>query len=426
MTIHQAIASRGCGCDRHDMLHSLISIDEALARIAAHAGPVGRTEAVPLANAAGRILAQPVRSRSMAPAFDNAAMDGYAIARSALTGAGPWVLPVVARVPAGQAVTTSVAGGGAARIFTGAPIPHGADAVVMQEDVLRDGSVIHLSRRPEPGLNIRRAGSDMAKGATALDKGRRLGPRDIAACASAGAGILRVRRRLRVALLVTGDEVRRAGGARSAAQIWDVNTPMLTAGLAAAGVDLVATAHGADDLPGLVRQLSDMTAQADLVITTGGISVGEEDHVKPAVMALGGEVLFSGVAIKPGKPVSVGRIGKAHWLGLPGNPVSAFVTWQVFGLALVRALTGEGASTPTRRHVVTATAIHRKPGRCELRPATLAGFDAHGREVVEFEETTHSARVGLLSLADGLMFLPADAESLPAGALVEFQPFCQS
>ena len=153
--------------------------------------------------------------------------------------------------------------------------------------------------------------------------------------------------------------------------------------------------------------------------------MGEEDHVKPAVMALGGETLFSGVAIKPGKPVSVGRIGKAHWLGLPGNPVSAFVTWQVFGLALVRALSGEG-SIRTRRHVVTSSPIRRNPGRCELRPATLAGFDAHGREIVCFEDATHSARVGLLSAAQGLMFLPADAECLPAGALVEFQPFCQS
>jgi len=362
----------------------------------------------------------------MAPAFDNAAMDGYAIATSALTGTGPWEVSVATRIPAGREGTTPIAGAEAARIFTGAPVPHGADAVVMQEDVQRDGDAIHLFRRPEPGLNIRRAGSDMAKGATFLDMGQRLGPREIAACAAAGAGRVRVRRRLRVALLVTGDEVRRAGSAREAARIWDVNTPMLTACLAAMSVEGVASAHGGDNLSGIVRQLGDMAAQADLVITTGGISVGEEDHVKPAVMALGGETLFSGVAIKPGKPVTVGRIGKAHWLGLPGNPVSAFVTFQVFGTALIHALTGEGSGIPTRRHVVTASDIHRKPGRCELRPATLAGFDAQGREIVRFEEATHSARVRLLSRADGLIFLPADADCLPAGALVEFQPFCQS
>lgn len=201
---------------------------------------------------------------------------------------------------------------------------------------------------------------------------------------------------------------------------------MLTAALAAAGVEMVASAHGADDIEGLVRQLGEMAAQADLVITTGGISVGEEDHVKPAVARSGGETLFSGVAIKPGKPVSCGRIGGAYWLGLPGNPLSAYVTWQVFGTALVRGLTGERIAGATRRHVVTATAIHRKPGRCELRPATLAGFDAQGREVIRFDDTTHSGRVGHLPSADGLMFLPADAESLPAGALVEFEPFCRS
>lgn len=426
MTIHEAIASPGCGCDSADMLHALISIDEALARIAGHVAPVDRTEALLLDHAVGRILAQPVRSRSMAPAFDNAAMDGYAIATSTLAGAGPWVLPVVARVPAGQETVVSVDGAVAARIFTGAPVPTGADAVVMQEDVQRDGEVIHLSHRPMPGLNIRRAGSDMAKGATVLKKGRRLGPREIAVCAAAGAGVVRVQHKLRVALLVTGDEVRRAGNRREPAQIWDVNTPMMTAALASAGVEIVAATYGADNLSGLARQLGDMAAQADLVITTGGISVGEEDHVKSAFMAIGGETLFSGVAIKPGKPVSAGRIGAACWLGLPGNPVSAFVTWQVFGKALVQRLTGAVAQRPAHRHVVTGTAIRRKPGRCELRPATLAGFDTHGREIVCFEDATHSARVGPLSQADGLIFLPADIESLPAGALVEFQPFCQS
>lgn len=177
MTIHQPVTSPGCGCDRQDMIRPLISMDDALALIAAQAAPVRRTEAVALCSALGRILAQPVRSRSMAPAFDNAAMDGYAVATSALSGNGPWALRVVARVPAGQDASRAVAGRAAARIFTGAPIPEGADAVVMQEDVTREGEVIHLARRPAPGLNIRRAGSDMGKGATVLRKGQRLGPR---------------------------------------------------------------------------------------------------------------------------------------------------------------------------------------------------------------------------------------------------------
>ncbi|MEF2553319.1 gephyrin-like molybdotransferase Glp [Aurantimonas sp. A2-1-M11] len=424
--MHQAIASPGYGCDGQDTLKTLIGIDEALSRIAAHAKPVGGTEAVSLGQAVGRILADPVRSRSMAPPFDNAAMDGYAVVTSALMGNGPWVLPVVARVPAGEGTTKRLFGASAARIFTGAPIPEGADAVLMQEDVTRDGDVIQLHRRPAPGLNIRRAGSDMAAGAIVLNRGGRLGPREIAACAAAGAGIVRVRRRLRVALLVTGDEIREAGGSRAAAQIWDVNTPMLTAALSGACLDLVATAHGADNRSGLARQLDDLATRADLVITTGGISVGEEDHVKPVLAGLGGEIVFGGVAIKPGKPVSFGRIGSAFWLGLPGNPLAALVTWQVFGPALIRGLTGEAGSGPARRLVVTSAAIRRKPGRCELRPATLAGFDVHGRDVITFETATHSGRVGRLPQADGLMFLPSEAEYLPAQALVEFQPFCQT
>lgn len=426
MTIHQALAPQGCGCDRRDTHHPLISIDEALARIAAHVTPVRQTEAVPLQAAPGRVLAHPVKAWSEAPAFDNAAMDGYAIATSALQGNGPWQLRVVARVPAGQGTTKALSGAVAARIFTGAPVPEGADSVVMQEEVTRDGDVIHLCHRTSPGLNIRRAGSEMARGASVLNAGRLLGPREIAACAAAGAGIIRVRRRLRAALLVTGDEVRRAGGARGPAQIWDVNTPMLQATLAAAGVEIVTVAHGADNLAGLAHQLADMAAHADLVVTTGGVSVGEEDHVKPAFDAVGDETLFSGVAIKPGKPVSCGRIGTAFWLGLPGNPLSAFVTWQIFGMALIRGLAGDTSGAPARHHVVLSAAIRRKLGRCELRPANRTGFDAQGREIVRFENTTHSSRVGNLPLADGLIFLPADAESLPAGALVEFQPFCKS
>lgn len=426
MTIHHAIASPGCGCDGQDTPKPLICIDEALRLIAAHAAPTGRSEAVALARAAGRILARPVRSRSMSPPFDTAAMDGHAVAIADLTGDGPWTMPVTARVPAGQAETAPLARGCAARIFTGAPVPEGADAVMMQEEITRTGDRIEIHRRPPPGLNIRGAGSDMQAGETILAQGCRLGPRDIAVCAAAGAGVVRVRSRLRVALLVTGDEVRMAGASRSAAEIWDVNTPMLAAALTDAGLAVVATEHGADTPVGLARQLRDIAARADLVITTGGISVGEEDHVKPALASLGAEIVFSGVAIKPGKPVSIGRIGQATWLGLPGNPLSAYVTWQIFGLALVRGLTGEVGTDPARRHVVTATAIRRKPGCCELRPATRAGFDAQGREVVTFEAATHSGRVGHLPLADGLIFLPAEAETLPAGALVEFQPFCHA
>jgi molybdopterin molybdotransferase len=426
MTILHPIAQPGCGCDQRDAARPLLSIDAALGLVAASITVSQETDLLPLGQALGRVLASPVVSQALSPPFDNSAMDGYAVASATLTGDGPWVLDVAARVPAGKPALPLLPGLQAARIFTGAPIPLGADAVVLQEDCQRKGNHVRLKRRPTPGLNIRRAGSEMAAGVTLLDQGRRLGPRELAVCAAAGAATVRVHRRLRVALLVTGDEVRAAGTTRSGADIWDVNTPMLTAELTRPDIDLVAVKHGLDSIDGLFLQMAEMAASADIVITTGGISVGEEDHVKPVLKAMGGEVIFSGVAIKPGKPVSFGRIRGAAWLGLPGNPLSAFVTWKIFGITLVRQLTGAIDHRTQRRHVVTATAVSRKVGRCELRPARIIGFDGQGREVAAFAAETHSSQVRALPDADGLIFLPADCDVLPAGALVEFQPFCQT
>jgi molybdopterin molybdotransferase len=426
MTVRGAIAPPGCGCDRKASERKLTSSHDALACIAMIAAPIRETMEVTLDEAVGRILARPVWSRTMSPPFDNAAMDGYAIATGAMLGNGPWLLHVGERLRAGQEANTPLRGTMAARIFTGAPIPQGADAVVMQEDVRRRDQTIRIDQRPITGLNIRRAGSDLAKDALVLQEGCSLGAREISVCAAAGTSKVHVRRRVRVALLVTGDEIRQAGAARGEAHIWDVNTPMLRALLTRPDIEMVALETGVDSRDGLYLQLAEMAATADLLITTGGISVGGEDHVKPALKDMGADIMFSGVAIKPGKPVSFGQVRGASWIGLPGNPVSAFVTWHIFGTALVRALTGAAAKGSIRRHVVLASAIRRKPGRCEFRPAMLAGFDAKGREIVRFEEGMHSAEIGRLPLMDGLMFLPTDAENLPAGALVEFQPFCDS
>lgn len=417
------IASQSRGSDGHDIFRALISIDDALGLIRARTTAIEEAEDIPLEHALGRTLARPVTAVCMSPPFDNAAMDGYAVVAASLVGDGPWTLDVVERVPAGQAAARPLGGLQTTRIFTGAPIPTGSDAVVMQEDVQRNGATIRIVRRPPPGLNIRRAGSEMAEGATVLGQGHRLGPREIATCAAAGAGFIRVSRRLRVALLVTGDEVRQAGADRKAAQIWDVNTPMLTAALTRPDIDIIAVEHGLDSADTLSAQLAEMAGVADLVITTGGVSVGEEDHIKPTLLAMGAEIIFSGIAIKPGKPVSFGKIRGASWLGLPGNPLAAFITWQLFGEALIRRMAGHSGAAPRKRYVVTAHDISRKAGRCELRPASLVGCDPQGRDVVGFEPDTHSSRVRGLSMASGLIVIPADAAWLPAGTLVEFQPF---
>ena len=423
MTIAGRIETEGCGCDAPEQLAALISIDKALGRIARHAVAINGTEPVSLMQTKGRILAEPVRASAIAPPFDNAAMDGYAVDTAGFTGDGPWTLTVADRVPAGVTPGVAISGNTAARIFTGAPLPPGADAVIRQEDACGTGDKVTFDQRPKRGLNVRLAGSDMQPGQVIVQAGARLGAREIAACAAAGVGTVPVRRALRVGLLVTGSEVRAAGSERHGAEIWDVNIPMLCAVLNSPRIQLIHVGQVADSRDALERDLADLLGKADLVVTTGGVSVGEEDHVKPALAALGADLHFSGVAIKPGKPVSYGCVGNSHWLGLPGNPLSAYVTWRVFGAALLRRLTGQNAPRVIRRHVVTAKAIQRKPGRCELRPASVIGFDNQGREVAGFEDAVHSGRVRRLPDADGLIFLPAESDRLPAGALVEFLPF---
>lgn len=425
MTVVEALEGPGCGCEAYDHVQKLISIDAALAAIGSTVPVVDGDEVVPLTKAHNRVLAAPVVARAMTPPFDNSAMDGYAVASSSLQGEGPWQFKVVGRITAGDA---SEAGhqdlvGQAVRLFTGAPMPKGADCVVMQEAVSRSGDEIRLTTAPKAGSHVRRAGEDMALGAQVLAPGCRLGAREIAACAAAGQGAVTVRRKIRIALLTTGDELIQAGSDLKQAQIWDVNAPMIAAAIPDAAFDIEIFSAAGDDPKELQATLAMLLAQSDLVVTCGGISVGEADFVKPSMQALGVESIFSGVALKPGKPVTFGRLNTTCWLGLPGNPVSAFVTWTLFGRHLLRQLTGEVSARSGRRHVVLGEDARHRPGRCELRPARLTGFDGMGREIAMFGETTHSARLTTLAEANGVIFLPGDCELIASGGLAEFLPF---
>ena len=423
MTFIEKIGGNGCGCDRLTDGTAPISIDEALTSILRETQMVSQIDIVPLAQAGGRILATPLRSRGMVPPFDNAAMDGYALRSSDLSGDGPWDMEVAGRVAAGHAAPMTVAAHTAVQVFTGAPVPAGADAVVMQEDVVRTANRVRILQNAKPGSHIRKAGEDMGAGKIVLPAGRCLSAREMAICAAGGHGSVDVTRRIRVALLVTGDEVCQPGQSRGPAGIWDVNTPLLSAALDSPEIDFCGAHLAADTRNGLRAQIDDLSQGVDLFVTTGGISVGEEDHVKPALSDLHATIFFSGVALKPGKPVSFGRHGNTYWLGLPGNPLSAFVTWQLFGTTLCAALAGKTPACARRRHVILARALHHRPGRCELRLARLTGFDGAGRECADFPETSQSGRVAQLADMDGLLFIPAEAQSLPEGALVEFQPF---
>ena len=299
MTVLTRIEEQGCGCGTADHPGDLISIDEAVAQILRNAGHVRESEEVALAGARGRTLAEPIAAIAAAPPFDNAAMDGFALNTACLVGPGPWRLPVVTRIPAGQRGSEPLPMGAAAQIFTGALMPDGADAVVMQENVRRTENTIIVSHEILAGAHVRRKGEDMAAGDMVVPAGRTLTGRDIAACAAAGRATVCVRRRLRVALVVTGDEVNSPGRTLSSGGIWDVNTPMLSALIPAPEIELVDVLGFRDNRAALRQQLSALADEVDLIVTTGGISVGEEDHVKPALSDLGLDMVFSGVAINP-------------------------------------------------------------------------------------------------------------------------------
>ena len=328
----------------------LLSLNDALAQLLAAAVPLGQAEQVPTMDADGRVLAQDVVSALQVPGHDNSAMDGYAV-RCADVVAQGGLLTVAQRIAAGRQ-GVALAPGTAARIFTGAPVPPGADAVVMQEDcTVLDAPEAHspaptvrINTQPTPGLNIRRAGEDVTRGAVVLPRGSRLGPAHLGLAASIGRAELSVARRPRVALFSTGDELvmpgMRAPQDMPAGAIYNSNRFFLNALLRRLGADVTDLGIVPDQREATVAALREAAAHHDVILTSGGVSVGEEDHIKPAVQALGQLDLWQ-IAMKPGKPFAHGRIGAAHFLGLPGNPVSSFVTFLLLVRPFLLALQGQ-------------------------------------------------------------------------------------
>ena len=411
-----------CGCDLPEAGGRLIAIDVALARGLALATPVAGCETLPLARAIGRVLAMPAIAPVPLPPFDNAAMDGYAMRCADLSGPGPWRLPVAGRIAAGQASVPSWPAGSALRILTGAVVPAECDAVVMQEHVSCVGDTITIERRPEPGLNIRRAGEDMAEGGTILQAGVEIGAREAAALAATGHATVTVQRRLRVVLFCTGTELRQPGEPLGPGQIWNSNRFALLGALTAPWISLLDLGAVADDPESLTATLLEAAAQADLVISTGGVSVGDEDHMPRLFREAGGDIHAMRIAMKPGKPLALGTMGDALYLGLPGNPVSAFVTWHVIGAQLARRRAGITRESNRNRIVRAGFDLHRRPGRCEFRPARISGRDPGGADTIELMSPSFSHRVALLAEADGLALLPADADHVRMGDMLEFLP----
>jgi molybdopterin molybdotransferase len=310
----------------------MLSVDEALARLLAGASVVAGVESVPTLAATGRILAAVQSSTVDVPPLDNTSMDGYAV-RSADTASGAARLRVSQRIAAGT-IGQPLAPGTAARIFTGAPIPPGADAVVMQEQTEADGEFVRVKHAPKAGEWIRRAGEDIRRGARILDAGTKLTPQATGLAASVGLATLPVHRRMRVAVFFTGNELVMPGEPLPEGAIYNSNRFTLTGLLQALGCEIADLGIVPDSLEATRGALREAAAANDLVVTSGGMSVGEEDHIRPAVEAEGKIDLWK-ISVKPGKPLAFGALRRedgstAHFIGLPGNPVSSFVTFLVF------------------------------------------------------------------------------------------------
>lgn len=377
---------------------------------------------LPLTQAVGRVTAMPFASPVALPLFDNSAMDGYALATSSLFGSGPWTLPVAGRIAAGDA-GGALPQGAALRILTGAPIPEGADAVIMQENVCQHGSDITLHDRPKPGINIRRAGEDLALGGEVLPAGRALGPRELGVLAAMGQAQVAVRRKVCVALMCSGSELREPGETLAPGQIWNANRFLMSAALNAPWVELIDLGAVPDDPSQLAAELLRAAASADLVISTGGMADGDEDHMPRLLRENGGSVRALRVAIKPGKPVGIGKLGDAVYVGLPGNPVAAFVTWSMLGAPLLRQLAGFIDPLPVFQTGRLSAPLIRRPGRAEFRPACLKPAGPDGLPLVELMAPKFAARIALLASADGLAMIPTDADRMAAGAHIDFLKF---
>jgi len=395
----------------------MLTFDEAMARLLSGVRRLS-PERVALADALHRVLAEAVVARSALPPFDHAAMDGYAVATGDLAGSAPWALAVSGESSAGS-LASALSPSSATRIFTGAPLPEGADAVVPQEIVERDGNTIRLQYRPRVGDHIRKAGQDLPADAVALAAGLRLTPGALALAAMLDETEVVVARRPHVTIVCTGNELRPVGNRVRAGAIPESNSIAL-AGLAGqAGASSLIAPIVRDDLGQATEALEQALDSSDLLLTVGGVSVGDHDIVRPALARAGVTLDFWKVAIKPGKPIAFGRHARrACVLGLPGNPASALVTFAVFGMPLLRAMQGDERPHPMRLRAHLSAARRRSADRLELLRATLLREDA--KLVAVAHDNQASGAATSLAKSDGLALVPPGEGSLEAGAAVDF------
>ncbi|MBS1181204.1 MAG: molybdopterin molybdenumtransferase MoeA [Proteobacteria bacterium] len=401
----------------------LMPVEEALALVTARIPPLGETETVTLIDADGRFLADDALAPIDLPVFDNSAVDGYAVAHADLAVGGPTILPISARIAAGEAASGAIPGETAARIFTGAPMPPGTDTVFMQEDVvIREDGSVELPQGLRKGANSRPKGEDIARGSLAVPAGRRLEPRDIALLAALGVTRVEVRRRPRAAVFSTGDELRDPGQVLGAAAIYDSNRFSLQVMLKRAGCEVTDLGILPDDRHITSERLDAATRDHDLIVTSGGVSTGEEDHVRAAIAA-SGSMVFWRLGIKPGRPVAMGIINGTPLVGLPGNPVAVFVTFAHVLRPLVVVLSGGRPSVLAAMTVLSGFDYRKKAGRREYVRVSLERSD--GATVARKYPVDGAGVLTSLTRTDGMIELPEACTDVRIGDPVSFYAYSQ-
>ncbi|WP_404381069.1 gephyrin-like molybdotransferase Glp [Caenispirillum salinarum] len=401
----------------------LMPLPEALAIIDRDLVPLTAVETAPLWAALGRVLADDVTAAVSLPPLPNSAMDGYAVRAADMAADAETTLPVVARQAAGQPLEGTPAPGGAVRIFTGAPMPEGFDAVVMQEEaeVLDDGARVRLPAGVKTGVNVRHAGEDVREGTVVLKRGTRLRAQDVAMAAAVGRAELPVGAPLRVAVFSTGDELRDPGEPLPHGCIYDANRQALKGMLAGLPVAVTDLGILPDDPEAVRGALSRAAPEHDVVVTSGGVSVGEEDHVRGAVEALGA-ITFWRLRLKPGKPAALGRIGETVFLGLPGNPVATIVTFLLIARPIILRLAGATDIAPRRFQVPADFRFEKKGGRREFIRVQLATAE-DGRTVARTLTGQGSHLISSVVNAHALAELEEDCPGVEPGDMLTVIPF---
>ena len=397
---------------------ALLPVDGALKRIAETVSPISDVEVVALRQALDRILAADVHSPIEVPNHTNSAMDGYALRFADLDKTS---LQMIGTAWAGRAFNGSVGPAESVRIMTGAVLPDGADTVVMQEHVERDGDLIRVAGSQREGQHVRHAGEDLARGGTALRAGRRLLAADIGMVASLGVGELPVLRQPQVAFFSNGDELRSIGQPLALGEVYDSNRYTLHGMLTRAGVTFNDLGVVPDDREQIQSTFLRAASMADVVITSAGASVGDADYVKEVLDEIG-EVNFWKIAMKPGRPLSFGRIGDSLFFGLPGNPVSVMVTFYQFVLPALKHLSGEIAWQPLRLRARTTDRLKKRPGRTEFQRGVLSQ-DESGALIVSTTGEQGSGILSSMSQANCFVILPLESAGAQPGDSVIVEPF---